>query len=68
MCDFSFTSVRKNGPGDFTLLVASAKEQVSAKHSIDFQDFSAILTVEYGDFARPLQRVVSALQEVRDPS
>lgn len=57
-------SVRKNGAGDFTLLVASAKPQPQANHTFKLVEGEARLTVEYGDFAKPLQKVVVALQEV----
>lgn len=57
-------SVRKNGPNDFTLLVASADPRPQVQHDIKNQEAAAKLTVEYGDFAEPLQKAVTALQEV----
>lgn len=57
-------SVRKNGPNDFTLLVASADPKPQVQHEIKNQEAAAKLTVEYGDFAEPLQKAVAALQEV----
>lgn len=57
----------KNGPDDFTLLVASANTQPPASHDIDHQSTKAKLKVEYGDFSGPLQAAVNALEEVREP-
>lgn len=57
--------VRKDGPDNFTLLVASADSQAWASHEIEILDKKAKLTVEYGDFADSLQKAVSALAEVR---
>lgn len=61
---YFLTSVRKNGPNDFTLLVASANPHPETGHDIKCQDADAKLTVEYGDFAKPLQKAVAALKEV----
>ncbi|KDQ60841.1 hypothetical protein JAAARDRAFT_31830 [Jaapia argillacea MUCL 33604] len=59
------TRVRKDGPGDFTLLVASALPQPQAAHEIDIQDKKVKLKVEYGDFAEPLKKSVAALKEAK---
>ncbi|GLB34963.1 putative aflatoxin-detoxifizyme [Lyophyllum shimeji] len=59
------TRVVKNGPDDFTLLVASAKSQSSATHVIDHKSTKATLKVEYGDFSESLQAVIDALQEAK---
>ncbi|KAL4075542.1 peptidase family M49-domain-containing protein [Scleroderma citrinum] len=59
------TRVRKNGPGDFTLLVASANRQPPSLHNIAISSGTGKLTVEYGDFSEPLTKVVAALQEAR---
>ena len=59
-----FNRLRKNGPNDFTLLVASADPQPHKQHSIKAQGADAKLTVEYGDFSDALQKVVAALKEV----
>lgn len=56
--------MRKNGANDFTLLVASADRHPPASHDIKVQDNEAKLTVEYGDFEKPLQKAVDALKEV----
>ena len=58
-------SVRKNGPGDFALLVASAQSQAAAAHEIEVKSNKIKLTVEYGDHADALRKAVAALQEVR---
>lgn len=67
-CPTAFIRVRKNGDGDFTLLVASANPQPQAEHMIDFQSSGAKLTVEYGDHADALKKSVAALHEVRPAS
>ncbi|KAG6890703.1 hypothetical protein C0995_005076 [Termitomyces sp. Mi166 len=59
------TRVVKNRPDNFTLLVASAKSQPSATHSVEYKSSKATLKVEYGDFSEPLQAVVAALQEAK---
>ncbi|KAG5342740.1 hypothetical protein C0989_008689 [Termitomyces sp. Mn162] len=59
------TRVVKNGPADFTLLVASAKSQPPAVHSVEYKTLKATLKVEYGDFSGPLQTVINALQEAK---
>ncbi|RDB21380.1 Dipeptidyl peptidase 3 [Hypsizygus marmoreus] len=59
------TRVVKNGPDDFTLLVASAKVHPSATHVIDNQSAKATLKVEYGDFSESLQSAVDALNEAK---
>ncbi|OJT09019.1 Dipeptidyl peptidase 3 [Trametes pubescens] len=59
------TRVRKDGPDNFTLLVASADSQARAFHEIEILDKKAKLTVEYGDFADALTKTVSALAEAK---
>ncbi|KAI6099116.1 peptidase family M49-domain-containing protein [Pisolithus sp. B1] len=59
------TRVRKNGPSDFTLLVASASKNPPALHDISLTSGTATLTVEYGDFSEPLSKVIAALQEAK---
>ncbi|KAF8903038.1 aflatoxin-detoxifizyme [Mucidula mucida] len=62
--DILNTRVRKNGDKSYTLLVASAETQPSAVH-----DFAGgKLTVEYGDYAPALSKVVAALQEAQKHS
>lgn len=56
--------MRKNGPDDFTLLVASANLQRTSLHEIKILDKGAKLSVEYGDFAEPLKKAAAALKEV----
>ncbi|KAH9966659.1 aflatoxin-detoxifizyme [Russula dissimulans] len=63
--DILNTRVRKNGPNDFVLLVASADAQPDAAHDFVLGGGNAKLTVRYGDFAEPLTRVVKALTEAR---
>jgi dipeptidyl-peptidase-3 len=58
------TRVVKNGPKDFTLLVASANTtQPAAVHEIDAAGDKATLKVQYGDFSKDLAKVVEALKE-----
>ncbi|KAJ8589717.1 dipeptidyl-peptidase III [Rhizopogon salebrosus TDB-379] len=59
------TRVRKNGPHDFTLLVASVKKTDSTVHEIGTESVSIKLTVEYGDFSAALAKAVAALSEAR---
>jgi Peptidase family M49 len=67
-CDLRFDdgliSVKKNGPRNFTLLVASAQSQRQEIHEIKTESSDITLIVEYGDFAKPLQKAVAALQKV----
>jgi hypothetical protein len=56
--------VRKDGPNDFTLLVASATPQAHATYDLELQSGKVKLTVEYGDFAQPLRKTVTALKDV----
>ncbi|KAH0839490.1 peptidase family M49-domain-containing protein [Lanmaoa asiatica] len=63
--DIMNTRVRKNGPGDFTLLVASAHKQPLTFHELTTQAVNAKLTVEYGDFSESLTKIVAALQEAK---
>ncbi|KAF9818936.1 hypothetical protein IEO21_02474 [Rhodonia placenta] len=59
------TRVRKDGPNSFALLVASAQPQPSSLHEIEVLGKGGKLTVEYGDFAEPLQKAVAALKEAK---
>ncbi|KIK16465.1 hypothetical protein PISMIDRAFT_30890 [Pisolithus microcarpus 441] len=59
------TRVRKNGPSDFTLLVASASKQPPVLHKFSLTSGTARLTVEYGDFSEPLSKVAAALHEAK---
>ncbi|KAG6897567.1 hypothetical protein C0992_000155 [Termitomyces sp. T32_za158] len=59
------TRVVKNGPGDFTLLVASARSHPSTTHSVDHKSSVTKVKIEYGDFSGPLQGVINALQEAK---
>ncbi|KAG1782483.1 peptidase family M49-domain-containing protein [Suillus placidus] len=59
------TRVRKNGPHDFTLLVASANKTESIIHEINAESTSIRLTVEYGDCSAALTKAVAALHEAK---
>ena len=55
----------KNGPNDFTLLVASAQTQANVAYEIDTkQGDKAKLNIQYGDFSADLAKVVKALENV----
>ncbi|KZP11993.1 aflatoxin-detoxifizyme [Athelia psychrophila] len=64
--DILNTRVRKNGANDFTLLVASTDTHPPISHAIKCQGNEATLTLEYGDFAEPLKKVVCALKEAQN--
>ncbi|KAK2466923.1 hypothetical protein APHAL10511_001181 [Amanita phalloides] len=59
------TRVVKHGPDNFTLLVASASNQPTRLHDIDFKSATAKLRVQYGDYSKALTAVVSALNEAK---
>ncbi|KAG1772666.1 peptidase family M49-domain-containing protein [Suillus occidentalis] len=59
------TRVRKNGPHDFTLLVASVNKTESIVHEINAETKSIRLTVEYGDCSAALANAVAALHEAK---
>ncbi|KAF9260465.1 aflatoxin-detoxifizyme [Marasmius fiardii PR-910] len=63
--DILNTRVKKNGAGDFTLLVASAQNQAAATHELEVKSTKIKLTIEYGDHAAALQKVVAALREAK---
>lgn len=65
LLDLLLNRVVKNGPKDYTLLVASANTtQPSAVHEIDAAGAKATLKVQYGDFSSDLTKVSAALKEV----
>lgn len=59
------TRVRKNGPHDFTLLVASVNKTESIVHEINAESKSIRLTVKYGDCSAALAKAVAALHEAK---
>lgn len=61
----SMFSVRKNGPSDFTILVASANTKAPDVHSLTLPSGTAKLTVEYGDFSEPLSKAIASLKEAK---
>ncbi|KAG1889937.1 peptidase family M49-domain-containing protein, partial [Suillus subluteus] len=63
--DMLNTRVHKNGPHDFTLLVASVNKTESIVHEINAELTSIRLTVEYGDFSMALAKAVAALHEAK---
>ncbi|KAL0570305.1 hypothetical protein V5O48_011656 [Marasmius crinis-equi] len=63
--DILNTRVRKNGSGDFTLLVASVQSQAAATHNLEVRSAKIKLTIEYGDHGAALEKTVAALQEAK---
>ncbi|KAE9403756.1 dipeptidyl-peptidase III [Gymnopus androsaceus JB14] len=64
--DILTTRVKKNGPGDFTLLVASVQSNPSAVHdSMSGKTGKFKLTIEYGDHAAALKRAAASLEEAK---
>lgn len=59
------TRIVKNGPDDFTLLIASASTLPEKLHDIDYKSTTAKLRVQYGDHSKPLNAVTSALREAK---
>ncbi|TFK76453.1 aflatoxin-detoxifizyme [Pluteus cervinus] len=59
------TRVVKNGPEDFTLLIASASSEAPAFHDIDYNSGSAKLKVQYGDYSQALSTAAAALLEAK---
>ncbi|KAF9074653.1 aflatoxin-detoxifizyme [Rhodocollybia butyracea] len=59
------TRVRKNGLNDFSLLVASAQTKPLVSHDIPVNAGKIKLTVEYGDHAAALKKVVDSLEEAK---
>ena len=56
-------SVQKDGPTDFTLLVASVKTS-SETHEFEIGNDKGKLTVKYGDYSADLAKVNEALKKV----
>ncbi|KAK7039226.1 hypothetical protein VNI00_010131 [Paramarasmius palmivorus] len=63
--DILNTRVKKNGPGDFTLLVASAESQPAKLHDLEVKSSKIKLSVEYGDHSSALKKAVAALKEAK---
>lgn len=58
------SSVRKNGPTHFTLLIASAESKVTT-HKHTHKDKEIQVDLEYGDFSKELANAAAALREAR---
>jgi len=58
------SSISKDASGDYTLLIASSQTKPSSTHDLNLESGTAKLTIQYGDFATPLHKAASALQEV----
>ncbi|KAF9653115.1 aflatoxin-detoxifizyme [Thelephora ganbajun] len=61
------TRVHKKSSTEFILLVASSEDQPFANtvHEIEVEGNKVNLTIQYGDFSRPLQKSIDALKEAR---
>lgn len=57
--------MRKDGPGAYALLVASADTQAPTAHDSKSSAADLNVQVEYGDHSAALTKVVAALQEAR---
>jgi dipeptidyl-peptidase III len=65
--DILNTRVRKDGPDDFTLLVASAEKKPNIKEeTIDINGQTATLKIEYGDHGEALRRSAEALKRAKE--
>jgi dipeptidyl-peptidase-3 len=65
--DLLNTRVRKDGPKEFTLLVASADRLVSPIEAQELADLDGVkLNVEYGDFREALSKVAAALTKAKE--
>jgi len=65
--DILNTRVRKDGPSDFTLLVASADKNKDAKEeSISINGQTVTLVIEYGDHSEAMRRAADALKKAKE--
>lgn len=65
--DIINTRVRKDGPNDFTLLVASADKNTSIKEeTISINGQTVTLKIEYGDHSEAMRRSVDALKKAKE--
>ncbi|KAH6918593.1 dipeptidyl peptidase III [Coprinopsis sp. MPI-PUGE-AT-0042] len=59
------TRVVKNGPGDFTLLVASVNTDNVVSHDVEVEGSQIKLKVQHGDFSDALAKAADALEEAK---
>lgn len=59
------TRVKKNGPDNFDLLIASADVKPTEEHNFSVGSQKATLKVQYGDYADSLKKVVAGLEEAK---
>lgn len=65
--DILNTRVRKDGPSDFTLLVASAEKNTNIKEeTISINGQTMTLKIEYGDHSEAMRRSVDALKKAKE--
>ena len=65
--DILNTRVRKDGPNDFTLLVASAEKNTNIKGgTLDINGQTATLKVEYGDHSEAMRKSADALKKAKE--
>ena len=65
--DIINTRVRKDGPNDFTLLVASADKNANVKEeTISINGQTVNLKIEYGDHSEAMRRSVDALKKAKE--
>jgi dipeptidyl-peptidase-3 len=65
--DILNTRVRKNGPSDFTLLIASADKKTDIKEeTLSINGQTATLKIEYGDHSEALRKAADALKKAKE--
>ena len=61
------TRVRKDGPNDFTLLIASADRNTNVKEeTLSINGQTVTLKLEYGDHSEALRRAADALKKAKE--
>jgi len=64
--DILNTRVRKDGPNDFTLLIASAdKTTINKEETLSIHGQTATLKIEYGDHSEAMRRSADALKKAK---
>ncbi|RXW15063.1 hypothetical protein EST38_g10793 [Candolleomyces aberdarensis] len=63
--DILNTRVVKNGPNDFTLLIASVDKGSDALHELQVNGSAIKLAVKYGDYSQDLAKAIEALKEAK---
>ena len=65
--DIINTRVRKDGPNDFTLLIASANKRTDIKEeNLNINGQTATLKIEYGDHSEAMRKAAEALKKAKE--